>query len=131
MKRLTMLLAVAVAMLGSCETQNSELTSKYIPVTLVNQICGTAVFKIQDSAFYAYGEDVDGYEHVFFGRLECPLSEAGSMEDIAIPKDRLLYAELDPEGFKPGCAICLAIINYSGQKHYNVRIHLGTTETEG
>ena len=129
MKRIALLLIVPAALLLGCETQNSELTSKYVPVILVNQICRSAIFEIQDSAYNNYGENIDGYENVFFGRLECPLSEFGNREDIAIPEGKLLYAELDPKDFKPGCAICQAIINYTGKKHYNVRIQTITSET--
>lgn len=122
-------IAIVIALLTGCENQMTDPTTKLIPVVVVNQICGTAIFKIQDPSYFAYGENVEGEENVFFGRLECPSSDDGTLEEIALPTNQVLFAELDPEDFKPGCAICLALIYYPGQKHYNARIHTSTIET--
>lgn len=129
-KLLSFVLAGSVIFWFGCDNQKSEATTRFIPVVVVNQICGSAIFKIQEAEFFQYGENVESYENVFFGRLECPSSDAGKIEDLTIPTDRVLYAELNPEDFKHGCAICLAIINYPGEKHYNVRIHTLTTEKD-
>ncbi len=127
-KLLSFMFALSAIVWLSCDTQQADLTNQYIPVTLVDQICGSAIFKIQHPDFFQYGENIETHENVFFGRIECPSSDSGNIEELTIPTSVILYAELDPEDFKSGCAICLAVINYPGSKHYNVRIHTSTTE---
>lgn len=91
-----------------------------MPVKVIQGICGTAVFQIQDPAYYQYGENVDGEENVFLGELECPNLRVSINQDYS---EQVLLAELDPENFAQDCARCYALVTYSGSKHHKVRIH--------
>lgn len=124
MKNALSILIVSLFLLSaSCNDEKLSVPKTCVPVKLMRSICGTAVFQIQDSRFYQYGESAGNEENVFAAALECTLPDGiilGSQE----PQQELFYAELDPENFNGNCASCLAIVNYEGQKHYRVRLHL-------
>jgi hypothetical protein len=112
-----------VNLIAGCNPDIDQLPSNCIPVKYVRGICGQAVLEIQDPKYYDTGENADGDSHVFLAMLEC-------FTDTEIVKDKLFYVELNPSNFNSECAVCLALVNYSGNKHYNVRVHpiCGNTE---
>lgn len=112
---------ILVLLLIACETPTPSFTGACIPIKMVRGICGTAIFKIEDPAYYHLGEDVDGEVNVFLGTLEC--SFLRSFPNDQIPLDKILYAELNPEDFRQDCARCYALVDYSGSKNYRVRVH--------
>ncbi|MBX2894831.1 MAG: hypothetical protein KF763_05295 [Cyclobacteriaceae bacterium] len=101
-------------LLWSCESQTIKTTGGCIPVVQIGGICGQAVLQIQDPDLYHFGEDSDGYEHVFLATLECnaPQIESG----------KTFYVQLNPDNFNTSCATCLAAVDYSGSKKYPVRV---------
>lgn len=112
-----------VTLLLACNPHapTSSFTGECVPVSMVRSVCGTAVFKIQDPAFYHYGENVEGEENVFLGILEC--SSTNESTNAYNSPYQLIYVELNPKNFEQGCSICQAIVNYSGRTNYNVRIN--------
>jgi hypothetical protein len=118
-----LLLIASVFLLGaSCQDEQLSASKTCIPVKVLRSICGNAVFQIQDSRFYGYGESVGNEENVFLAVLECNAPDAVSLGNSE-PQQEIFYAELDPENFNSNCAVCLAMVNYEGQKHYKVRLH--------
>lgn len=120
MKSLSCVLSFIILLLA-CDTADPLFTGECVPVKAVRGICGTAVFKIQDPAYYHFGEDVDGEQNVFLGTLECPYIRSSA--DAINMTDEILYLELNPENFSQDCARCYALVAYSGDKMYNVRVH--------
>ena len=121
MKSSAIALLISVLLLCACDTETPTITGDCVPVKLVRGICGTAIFKIQDPAYYHFGENVDGEENVFRGTLECPYLRSSAAEQNQ--SDEILYVELNPENFAQDCARCYALVAYSGDKLYNVRVH--------
>jgi hypothetical protein len=105
-----------VSILAACNSDNQSLPNNCIPVKYVRGICAHAVLQVQDPLYYGVGENADGDDHVFLATLEC-------FSDIEAVQDKVFYVELNPTDFKSDCAVCLAMVNYSGTKHYSVRIH--------
>lgn len=122
MKNVLLLIVSVFLLSASCQDESPSVSKTCIPVKLLRSVCGNAVFQIQDSRFYQYGESVGNEANVFVAALECNLPDAvilGAQE----PQQEIFYAELDPENFNGNCASCLAMVNYEGQKHYQVRLH--------
>lgn len=122
MKNALLLIVSLFLLSASCNDEKLSLSKTCVPVKMLRSICGQAVFQIQDSRFYHYGESVGNEENVFVAALECNLPDAVSL-GTREPQEEIFYAELDPENFNGNCASCLAMVNYEGQKHYQVRLH--------
>jgi hypothetical protein len=114
---------ILVSILAACNSDNQPLPGNCIPVKYVRGICGHAVLQIQDPLYYSVGENADGDDHVFLATLEC-------FSNIEAVKNKLFYVELNPTDFKSDCAVCLAMVNYSGTKQYGVRVHQVCSTTE-
>lgn len=123
MKNALLLIVSLFLLSASCDDEKLSAPKTCVPVKLMRSICGTAVFQIQDSRFYHYGESVGGEENVFAAALECALPDAVKLGEQE-PQQEIFFAELDPENFNGNCASCLAMVNYEGQKNYRVRLHL-------
>jgi hypothetical protein len=121
MKSTSLFILVFLIALTSCSNENPPAVGNCIRVSLLRNVCGTAVFKILDPAYHSLGETADGEENVFMGIIEC------SPEDISgtVGRDQSdsLFVEINPPDLKEGCTVCFAIVNYSGEKQYSVRIH--------
>jgi hypothetical protein len=61
-KLLSFMFALSAIVWLSYDTQHSDLRSKYIPVTLIDQICGSAIFKVQHPEFFRYSEKIETRE---------------------------------------------------------------------
>lgn len=105
---------LAIAMV-CCDKETLSNATGCVAVKYVTGICGNAVLQIEDPAFYGLGENVDGYEHVFLATLECFTDQPLEGKSFLV--------ELDPSDFNNQCAVCLAMVLYSGTKKYNVRVH--------
>lgn len=105
-----------VGIIVGCNSDINQLPTNCIAVKYVRGICGNVVLKIQDPQYFNVGEDSDGDSNVFLGTVEC-------FSDIEDLKDTLFYVELNPPNFNSNCAVCLAMVTYSGSKHYAVRVH--------
>ncbi len=84
-----------------------------LEVSLVGQLCGQAIFQIEDLAFYPLGESANGHQNVFFARMTCADSELSSEETFLVE----LMDEYDPGS----CLFCEALLEYDGNKRYNAR----------
>lgn len=107
------LLAIALV---CCDKETLTNARGCVAVKYVTGICGNAVLQIENPSYFGLGEDVDGYEHVFLATLEC-------FTDQQPLEGKSFLVELDPSDFNDQCAVCLAMVAYSGSKKYNVRIH--------
>jgi hypothetical protein len=105
---------ILTILLWNCESQTLKTTGGCIPVIQIGGICGQAVLQIQDPDLYHFGEETDGYEHVFLATLEC--------NAFQIEPGKTFYVQLNPDNFNGNCAMCLAAVDYSGSKKYPVRI---------
>jgi hypothetical protein len=129
MKNALLLIAALFLLSASCHDEKLSVAKNCVPVKLLRSICGSAVFQIQDSRFYHYGESTGGEENVFMAMMECTATQSTSTEADA---PEIFYAELDPDNFQSDCIQCMAIVNYQGEKQYKVRLHqvCNTTSTE-
>lgn len=123
LSRISLLFLIALA---ACNTQNTPITGECIRVTLIRNICGSAVFKIEDPSYFGLGENTDDEKNVFLGFIECSSEDVFStVNDLTNGKQ--LYVELDPKDFNQECVVCLAMVNYTGKKQYKVRVHENCT----
>lgn len=84
-----------------------------VEVSLVTELCGQAVLKIENPAYYHLGETWNGHENVFFTFWTC--------EDMNKPKEGRFMVTL-ADSFNPGdCAVCMAALDYQGDKKYPVK----------
>lgn len=119
MKRLVTILSI-ITFLSSCE-ENFLIDGCFTPrrpcleVSLVSEICGQAVLKIEDSNYYYLGEQWGEYEHVFFTRLHCDDLGLGAIEGTFFVK---ILSDYDEQN----CATCLANFAYPGEKEYPVKV---------
>jgi hypothetical protein len=122
-----------VIMLGlfACDSTETEFNGPCIQVKILRSICGTAVFKIQNPAYYHVGESVGGEENVFLGTLECSFYRNNETTIPEDSEDQVFYAELDPEDFNADCARCYALVDYTGSKNYRVRLHATCQDSSG
>jgi hypothetical protein len=61
----------------SCNENNSVLSeTQCFEVSYVTGICGQAVLKIEDPAFFKFGETWNDQENVFFTVFDCSAGEA-------------------------------------------------------
>lgn len=131
MKNALLLIVSLFLLSASCQDEKLQASGNCVPVKLLRSICGTAVFQIQDSRFYHYGESAGNEENVFMAMLECTLPASLKLGNTE-PQQEIFYAELNPENFNGNCASCLALVSYEGQKHYQIRLHeVCNTEESG
>lgn len=108
--------------LSACSTQNTSITGECVRVTLLRNMCGNAILKIEDPAYFMLGENVDGEKNVFLGFVECSDVNLSGNTIPTMADGTQLYVELNPKDYTQECTTCLAMINYSGKRHYKVRI---------
>ena len=112
-----------IRLITGCDSDTTPLPDNCIAVKYVRGLCGNAVLQIQDLRYFSVGENVDGDTHVFLATLEC-------FTDLEAAKDKVFYVELNPSDFNSDCAVCLAMINYTGKKHYAVRVHEACSDNQ-
>lgn len=111
--RLITLFSLVILMSACNEDDQIIGAGDCVEVTLIDQLCGQAVFKIEDPAFYHLGESANDEANVFYALLTC--------QDTELPTDESFLVELLDE-YEPGsCAVCQALLEYDGDKRYNVR----------
>lgn len=115
MKRLTLGVLVLAGLLAACDKTKLKEPHECVPVTYQYGICGKAVLKIENSAYYDLGENVGEYENVFLATLEC-------FTDEDALKNKVFFVQINPADFNQNCAVCFAAVVYDGSKHYNVRL---------
>jgi hypothetical protein len=95
---------------------SGEGTAPCITVSYSKGICGEAVLKIEDSAFYWMGESWNGEDNVFFTVLGCDVNVQALMNK----KFKVLVS--DKDNSDPSCVRCAATLAYSGNKKYFVTL---------
>jgi hypothetical protein len=130
MKRLTFGVLMLAGLLAACDKAKLKEPHECVPVTYQYGICGKAVLKIENSAYYDLGENVGEYENsayydlgenvgehenVFLATLEC-------FTDENALKNKVFFVQINPADFNQNCAVCFAAVVYNGSKHYNVRV---------
>ena len=115
MKKLPLIVLVALFSLSSCDEEEPGLPTECIQVALMDTICGQAVLQIQDPNFYYLGETANGVENVFFTYLHC--------NDMDKDLGGTFFIKFNPENEDEGtCVVCLAALPYDGDKSYEVRV---------
>jgi hypothetical protein len=97
----------------SCEDSLHE-NPECLEVSIISELCGNAILKIENPLYYYLGETANGHNNVFLTSFNC--------EDIGKEKDGTFYVELVDDNQSGACADCLAIIDYQGDKKYPVKI---------
>lgn len=115
MKTTRTLLFCLLLIVISCDKEEVANTSGCVPVSLVTALCGNGILKIEDPSFYGLGENVDGYENVFLAQFDCFVYDQ-------VLTGHSFLVRLNPDDFNDQCANCLALLQYSGSKKYNVQI---------
>ena len=85
-----------------------------IEVSLVSELCGHGILKIENPLYYHLGETANGHNNVFLTFFSC--------EDMEKVKEGTFFVEFVEEYETGDCAVCLAMINYQGKKKYPVRM---------
>lgn len=118
MRKLAVLTLFALAF-SSCKDDFPE--NGCIEVSLVTEICGNAVLKIIDPAYQHLGESWNDHHNVFLTSFNC--------EDMGSEKEGTFYVKFLEEYKSGDCAVCLAMIDYQGDKKYPVKI-VGVCDVE-
>jgi hypothetical protein len=111
MKKIAIAAILAFAIV-SCEdiTENPGC----LEVSLVSELCGHAVLKIESPLYYHLGETWNGHNNVFYTFFDC--------EDMGKEKEGTFFVEILEEFKEADCPVCLAMIDYQGEKKYPVKI---------
>lgn len=107
----------------SCNENNSELPeTQCFEVSYVTGICGQAVLKIEDPAFFKFGETWNDQENVFFTVFDCSAGEA-HLNQAHLSQDHF-FVQIRKSQPNPNinCAMCMAVLDYQGSKKYFVDI---------
>jgi hypothetical protein len=104
---------VLIMGLWACQSDHAA-SEKCVRVKYLRGICGQGVLQLLSPTDFDLGETVGGEVNVFLGLFEC-----GVLEPAV---DSVFFVELKPQEFDGNCARCLAAVDFSGTKQYNVRI---------
>ena len=111
MKNILLSLLIAF-LLVSC---NEEYPANgCLEVSVIDELCGHAVLKIENPLYYHLGETWNGHENVFYTFFDC--------EDMSKEKEGTFFVELIEDYQTGDCAVCLAMMDYQGDKKYPVKI---------
>ncbi len=105
----------------SCsETKSVVPTNQCFEVSLVTDICGQAVLRIENPAFFKFGETWNGYENVFYTRFDCSVDEVKYKK----LKQEPFFVQIRQAPANPNvqCARCAAALDYQGSKKYFIDI---------
>lgn len=89
-------------------------------VTIVESLCGTAIFRIENPAFYRYGENANGYKNVFMGNIPCSDFRTAQSNSAQTK----LFVKISTEAFPENdnnCVRCAALPAYDGTKSYFIK----------
>ncbi len=122
MKRLYLLLVFLIFLMARCDNKTIALAEDTsidcIEVSYIESLCASAILKIQDPKYFHYGENVKGYQNVFFAHLPCGTgakSERGQeSRKILVKISTLPFSGND-------CVQCTAVPSYDGTKQYFVK----------
>ena len=86
-------------------------------VSYVTGICGQAMLKIENPAFFRFGETWDGHSNVFYTVFDC------SVEEIKLKQARFFVtiSQNNSDSYS-NCVRCMAALDYQGSKKYFVSI---------
>jgi hypothetical protein len=93
---------------------SGEAGSRCFEVAYVAGIYLLAVFNIETPAYRVLGENWELHENVFFTRLPCGIDEA------TLRQGAFFVSVVETENLG-SCAVCKALINYSGTKCYFIK----------
>ncbi len=115
--------ALLITSIGCKETispnaaPNSEKfapNSECFEVSYVTGICGQAVLKIENTAFFKYGETWNGHTNVFYTVFDCLVDE------VKLKQARFFVTISNNPNID--CPRCLAALDYQGSKKHSVNI---------
>lgn len=109
---------ITIFFLMACHNEKElDPTGACVKVRLVSVLCSQAVMKIEDPTKYSLGENWKDHSNVFLGFLDCSANEP------ALKDAPFFYVELNTKPFPDDtCPRCAAAIDYSGEKHFYVRV---------
>ena len=110
-----LILSILVTTFG-CNESNSVLPSdQCFEVSYITGICGQAVLKIENPAFFELGETWNGNENVFYTVFDCSVDESELDQSN-------FFVRIKQDTVDTNCIRCLATIDYQGSKQYLVDI---------
>jgi hypothetical protein len=95
-------------------------------VSYVTGICGQAVLKIENPAFFKFGETWNGNTNVFYTVFDC------SVDEMKLKQTRF-FVTISQNNPNPNinCFMCLAALDYQGSKKHFVTIVAECNVTSG
>jgi hypothetical protein len=96
------------------EDSNSN-DNECFEVSYVTGICGQAVLKIKDPAFFKFGENWNGNTNVFYTIFDCSVDEAKL-------RNANFFVTISENNHTINCARCFAALDYQGSKKHAVAI---------
>ena len=111
---------------SACEKNNTDLASKCFNIKILDELCGTAVVQILDSAYFEYG--VNGYvlngvtyDHVFTTSFSC--QELGKYQTFAAGYHGLaLKVQLTTSPTPSNCVRCAAVVPNAPNRYQHVKV---------
>ena len=130
LKKIFSIALLALFAFSSCDKSGEDLQNDgCIEVTVLAEICGTAVLQIRDSNYYNLGENDwsnDGgkttYDHVFFTVFSCEDMEYLAKEYDGTLTGKTFNVKIQDKFEMGNCAVCLAIIGNPPSVKQNVQI---------
>lgn len=109
-----------VAVVNCSEPKIINENTTCFQVSFVAGICGEAVLKVEDPAFFKYGETWNGHTNVFFTVFECSVGESTG-SNVSNEK---FFVEIKKENSLSNndCVRCLATLDYQGTQRHLVKI---------
>ena len=105
-----------LAFIGPCDDSEKVIpVGTCIKVSYVKGMCMEAVLQVVDERYVSLAEDWQGTENVFYGIFPC-----GTDWDKV--SSGPFYVQILKEPEQPSCVRCMATINYTGEKMYDVRV---------
>jgi hypothetical protein len=118
MKAYSFLFIALLFTVFSCsETKSVVPTNQCFEVSYVKGICGQSVLRIENPAFFKFGETWNGYENVFYTVFDCSVDE-GKLKQANF----FVQIRQDPANPNIQCVMCTAALDYQGSKKYFVDV---------
>ncbi len=103
----------------SCNENNSVLIgTECVEVSYVTGICGQAVLKIENPAFFKFGETWNDQEHVFYTVFNCSADEVNVSLGHLSQNHFFVQIRQDQPNPNINCTTCFAALDYQGSKKY-------------
>ncbi|MEL7002111.1 MAG: hypothetical protein AAFN93_05155 [Bacteroidota bacterium] len=110
-----LILSILALTIGCNENNTVAPTDQCFEVSYVTGICGQAILKIKNPAYFELGENTGGEENVFFTTFDC------SVDESQLSKANF-FVKITQDTTDTDCIRCLAAVGYEGNKRYLVDV---------